>query len=467
MQAISFQELIAATGGTPVGLEQSRQPILRIEIDSRRIRPGDLFWALRGHKQDGHKFVKQALQQGALASVVRADQASRVPAPRVEVEDTLAALWQFANWYRRRCEALVISVTGSVGKTTTRRMIAAVLSKRFQGVDSPRNFNNHIGVPLSLLEIEPHHEFAVIELGASQVGEIASLAAVAEPEVGAITAVGPAHLDEFASIENIARTKRELLESLPPSGFAVLNGDDRRVLDMVPFAPCPVFLVGEREHNDCRAINVAVENGQLRFDVNHMTFQVPVVGRHHLHAALTAIVIGRQFEMSDSQIAAGLLQYTSIPGRSHLLRVGDWWVIDDTYNANPLSMSAACRTLRDWDGAGKKILVAGDMLSLGDWSGDFHRLFGEEAARSKIDQLIAVGSQAAVVAGSAHKYGMDAGCLAACRDQDLALMLLDCWLQAGDVVLVKGSRGMKMEAVVESLQRLAERQRHTAERKAA
>lgn len=467
MQAIPLHDLIAATGGTAVGLSADRTEVLRIETDSRRVKSGDLFWALRGSKHDGHKFVKQALQQGAFAAIVSEEQAARIAGPHIVVDDTLAALWRLANWYRKQFETLVIGVTGSVGKTTTRRMIAAVLSARFHGIDSPGNFNNHFGVPLSLLQLEADHEFAVIELGASSVGEIAALAAVAEPEVGAITAVGPAHLDEFASIDNIARTKQELLESLPETGFAVLNGDDKRVAEMQAAANCRVIMVGEREHNDFRAVNVTSGNGTLKFEVGGSRFEAPVVGRHHLNAALTAIVIGREFEMSDAEIAAGLRSYRSLPGRSHLLQIGEWTVIDDTYNANPLSMSAACRTLRDWETPGRKFLVTGDMLHLGDWSNDFHRMLGEEVARAKIDHLLAIGSQANVVTGSARKNGLDAGCQGLCRDHDLALMLLDCWLQPGDVVLVKGSRNMKMESILEGLQRLSERQRDNLDRKAA
>jgi UDP-N-acetylmuramoyl-tripeptide--D-alanyl-D-alanine ligase len=459
MQPISFHELIAAVGGTPVGLPALEQKFARVEIDSRSIRPGDLFWALQGKKQDGHKFVKQAFAAGAVAAVVERAQALRLPEPRIEVDDALAALWLFANWYRRQFETLVISVTGSVGKTTTRRVIAAVLSARFAGIESPLNFNNEFGVPLSLLQIEAQHEFAVIELAASSEGEIEALAAIAQPEVGAVTAVGPAHLDEFGSLEAIIRTKGELLAALPETGFAVINGDDKNVRQMAGRAPCQVILVGEKEHNHVRAEQVSVGNGRLEFTVDGTRFQLAAAGRHHITAALMAVAIGRQFDMTDAEIAQGLARFASAPGRSHPQQIGLWTVIDDTYNANPLSMSAACATLRDWQAAGKRILVTGDMLSLGDWGTDFHRLLGEEAARSRIDRLIAVGAQAVAVAGSARKQGMDAGCLGACRDQEIALMLLDCWLEPGDVVLVKGSRGMKMELLIAGLKRLADQRR--------
>lgn len=459
MQAFTFQDLVAITGGVPVGISDLNGLVPRITIDSRKIQPGDLFWALQGDRHDGHKFARQALQSGAIAAIVETDKAQKIDGPRLEVESTLLAFWQLAHWCRMQSEALVIGVTGSVGKTTTRRMISSVLSSRFHGIESPLNFNNQFGVPLSLLQLERHHEFAVIELGASRMGEIEALSTMAEPEVGTITAIGPTHLDEFGTLEAIVKTKGELLESLPSTGFAVLNGDDKLIRQMASRANCPVIFVGERENNDVRALDVIHENRSLNFRVDDAMFQVTVTGRHHLTSALIAIALGRHLDMTNSEIALGLSSFTAAPGRCETLEFGDWTVIDDTYNASPLSMSAACQILRDWNSTGKRILVTGDMLSLGEWSKDFHRLFGEEASRSKLNRLIAVGSQAAVVAGSARKHGMDAGCLGVARDHDLALMLLDCWLEPGDVVLVKGSRGMKMEAIVQGLQRLAEQRK--------
>jgi UDP-N-acetylmuramoyl-tripeptide--D-alanyl-D-alanine ligase len=458
MRAISFEELIAATGGTPVGIDDLSRTFSRVEIDSRKVAGGDLFWALEGKRHDAHKFVKQALTAGAMAVVVDAAKSRKMTCPRIEVENTLAALWQLAHWYRKQFDALVIAVTGSVGKTTTRRMITSVLSVRFAGVESPHNFNNHFGVPLSLLQLERHHEFAVIELGASHTGEIEGLALMSQPEVGVITAIGPAHLDEFGSLDAIIQTKGELLQVLPESGFAVLNGDDRAVRGMAERSSCSVIFVGERDDNDIQATKIDYGNADLSFQVGASRYQLAVAGKHHLPAALIAVAIGMQFDMTPEEIALGLKKYEPAPGRCDTLEIGGWTVIDDTYNANPLSMSAACQALQSWQTHGKRILVTGDMLSLGEWSRDFHRLFGEEVARAGIDYLVAVGSQAAAVAGSARKLGMDAGCLAVCRDHDTALMLLDCWLTRGDVVLVKGSRGMRMEAIITGLRKLAEQQ---------
>ncbi len=456
MRAIKFDELIAATGGIPIGFPEQIDSFARIEIDSRRIQPGDLFWALEGDSHDGHSFVNDAFQNGAFAAVVeeKFEQTDRT----IRVQDSLMALWDLSDWYRRQFDALVIGVTGSVGKTTTRRMITAVLSARFQGVESPQNFNNQFGVPLSLLQLEDHHDFGVFELGASRPGEIAELTEVVHPEVGVITSIGPSHLDEFGSYENIINTKGELLERLPAAGFAILNGDDRNVRQLKDRATCPVTFVGERKQNDLVATDVVVKNGELEFRIESTTFTVPVNGKHHLTAALIAIAVARQIDMTDEEIQQGLQTFTSTQGRCQTISIGPWTVIDDTYNANPMSMSAACRTLKDWQTNGKRILLTGDMLSLGEWSEDFHHLLGEEITRSKIDRLIAIGSQAANVAGSARKNGMDAGCLGTCRDQETAMMLLNLWLEPDDVILIKGSRGMKMESFIPKIQHLAEQQ---------
>ena len=453
MQAIAVDDLIAATGGVPHGLPRQLTSISRIEIDSRKVQPGDLFWALPGLHHDGHNFLQQAFDNGAVAAVV---QSGRCHATHIiEVPESLQALWDFSRSYRNSFDSLIIGVTGSVGKTTTRRMIQSVLSARFQGIESPYNYNNEFGVPLSLLQLEEDHDFAVIELAAAHPGEIATLTDIARPEMGVITAIGPSHLEGFENIENIVNTKAALIEMLPPEGFAVLNGDDRNLRKIAERASCPFVLVGEKKHNDLIAEEVNVGNRGITFLMNGSDFQVPAIGRHHITSALIAIAIGRQVGMSDDEIKLGLQSFVSVPGRCALKTIGPWTVIDDTYNANPVSMSAACRLLKDWQTDSKRILLAGDMLALGAWTEDFHQLLGEEVTRSKIDRVIAFGSQAACVARSARKHGMDAGCLGATRDQEIATMLLDLWLEPGDVILVKGSRGMKMESFLPKIEQLA------------
>lgn len=454
-----ISELVAATQGQAINVGDTAAGFERIETDSRKVRRGDLFWALRGPRHDGHDFIGHARSRGAAVCVA---EAGRIPqsVPAVVVADTLTALWDFTAWHRRRLETLLIGVTGSVGKTTTRNMLFAVLAARFRGVQSPGNFNNHWGVPLSLLAVAPDHEFAVIELGASRLGEIDRLARLVQPEVGVLTAIGPAHLDEFGSIDCICRAKAELLAALPESGFAVVNGDDERARQIARQASCRVLLAGSRVNNDVVARGVQIDGECLRFQVDRSKFTVRAAGRHFLTSAVIAVAVAREVGMHDAEIAAGLQTFRPVTGRCQVLAIGPWTVIDDSYNANPASMRAACELLRDWQGGNQRVLISGDMLALGEHAEQYHAEFGADAARIGIDRLAAVGAQAALVARSAKLAGMDAGCLGACRDFDTLAVLLDCWLQPGDVVLIKGSRAMHMEQVVGQLRQLAVLRKH-------
>ncbi|MCA8991949.1 MAG: UDP-N-acetylmuramoyl-tripeptide--D-alanyl-D-alanine ligase [Planctomycetaceae bacterium] len=468
MQPVALHDLIAALDAETVGIADGAIQFERVEVDSRRVRSGDIFWAIVGDRDDGHRYIAEALSKGAIACVVEHDRCDTSSGRLLIVDDTVLALWDFAEWYRQQFDTLVVGVTGTVGKTTTRHMLQNVLSARYNGIESPENFNNYLGVPLSVLQLDRHHEFAALELAASHVGEIEDLAGIAQPEIGVITNISPVHLDEFGTIEAIMQAKGELLEALPESGFAILNGDNQLVRQLAERASCPVIFVGEQSHNDVVAQWVRVENGWLRFCVDSVQFDVPAVGRHHITSAIAAVALGRQVDLTDEEIAAGLRMFEPVPGRCELRHIGPWTVINDTYNASPASMQAACQTLHDWQTEHKKILVAGDMLALGSASAQYHRELGQIVAACDVDQLIAVGSEAASLAGSARMSGMDAGSLGACDNLSIAELLLDCWLQPGDVLLVKGSRDMHMERVLTYLeQRAAQVRAIPSESKAA
>lgn len=456
MGRIDLESLIIATEGRPVGLPSAAIGLGEVRVDSRQVIPGDVFWALSGTTTDGHHFVNDAVRRGAAFCVVQ-DGRCEVPGPHLVVPDTLQALGRFAASRRRSVDAMVIGVTGSNGKTTTRSMLYSVLSTRFQGHQSPASFNNHVGVPLSLLGLNSDHEFAVIELGASRVGEIAALSRIAQPEVAVITSVAPAHLAGFGSIENVVQTKGELVEAVPAGGFVVLNGDDERVKTMSSRASCRVIHVGERLDNEIHAERIQVTNERLDLVVNGSPFSVRAIGRHHATAALLAIAVGREVGLTDREIALGLARFEAVEGRCRQLNVGEWTIIDDTYNANPGSMAAACHVLRDWAGGHHKWLVVGDMLALGSASPVYHSQLGAQAAAAGIHGLAAIGEFSEFVVDEAARQGMDRGCLGAFRDFRLLISMLECWLEPGDVVLVKGSRAMRMEQVVEGLQQLAPR----------
>jgi UDP-N-acetylmuramoyl-tripeptide--D-alanyl-D-alanine ligase len=456
MQPISIEQLAAAIGGTDVGIVNENLQIRRIVVDSRTVRTGDLFWVLRGDRFDGHDFICDARKNGAVACVVSD---TKIPeqliGPCIRVTDTQASLSVLANWYRRQSNVRVTAVTGSFGKTTTREMIHSVLSSNHRCVRSPQNYNNHIGVPLSIFQFDAQTKSAVIELGASARGEIRELAAIAQPQIGVITGIGPAHLESFGTLADIVAAKAELLESLPSNGLAVLVGDDDLVRSMAERVRCRVVLVGEGKHNDLVANEVKVDNTRLRFRVDGQPFQVNVAGRHHLPAALAAIAVGRDSGLSDSEISDGLRQFSAVKGRCQVNVFGQFVVIDDSYNSNPTSLEAAIRMLANWAGPGRRICIIGDMLELGSETSRIHFEMGQLIGELGIGHLLSFGDESKHVTEGARAAGMQPDQFTACRHLDGLLEILDCWLQPNDVLLVKGSRGMRMERVVEWLRQRA------------
>ena len=448
MKRVRLEQLIQAIDGKAVGFSNQDIDFDSIATDSRRIEPKQLFWALKGDRFDGHNFVRDANKRGAIASVVAERDAGKAKGPRIEVEDTQEALLDFSHWYRREFETLVVGITGSVGKTTTRRMIHSILSTKFEGVQSPKNFNNRFGVPFSVLQLDQHHEFAVFELGAAASGQIHELADVVSPEVGIITSIAPAHLSGFGTMAEVAKTKGQLISALPESGFAVLNGDDKTVRQLSSLTSCPTFFVGEEPGNDLRATDIQVELERLSFTVDGERFTVPATGRHHLTAALAGIAVAREVGLDIDEIHEGLSRFTPADGRCQCKRAGDITLIDDTYNSNPRSVEAASDLLEDWPNSGRRILVLGDMLELGDYASDLHFDTGQYIGEAGIEGLLAVGEFADELAAGAIDSGMSSKRIATCRDHSVLTTVLDCWVQAGDVVLVKGSRSTRMESVV-------------------
>ncbi len=427
-----------------------------IKTDSRQIEPGDVFWAFVGTRVDGHAFVDDARERGASLVVVERGHPLEMTGPRLVVDDSLLALQRVAAAYRQRQAALIIGVTGSVGKTTTRRLIHAALSSQFSGTQSPGNFNNHLGLPMSLLAIEPHHEFAVLELGASQVGEIRHLAEIAQPEVGVITSIGKAHLEGFGSVAGIIQGKGELLEALPSTGFAVLPGDDPTTRGMATRAACRVITVGEGLNNELRAERVLLSPGRLSFLVEGQEYALHLHGRHQFTNALLAIAIGREIGISHATMAAGLSQFEPEAGRGAWRKLGAWTVIDDTYNASPTSVAAAIEALAMIaPQRAPRYAVLGDMLELGTAAVAEHEAIGRRIAELKLDGLLACGEFASSLARGAQAAGMPAGRIVSATQLDVLEAVLDCWLDPAAVILVKGSRGARMERVINWLEEQA------------
>jgi UDP-N-acetylmuramoyl-tripeptide--D-alanyl-D-alanine ligase len=444
---------LATRGETPDGTA----PVGRVVIDSRQVESGDVFWGLTGDHCDGSDFADEAFARGAAGVVV----SKPVQAPEgcwaLIVDDTLRALHGWAAWHRQRFTGAVIGVTGSVGKTTTRQMIQTVLGSKLRGTCSPRNYNNHVGLPLSMLQMEPDHDFVVLELGASGPGEIADLATLCQPTIGVITHVGDAHLGGFGSRQGIANAKAELLDALPADGYAIL-GEDPWLMRLRNRSAAPTTMVGRGTDCDLIAKEVVLGQGALSYMVRDVSFDVPVWGRHHLTAAMAALAVGLQLGCTLEETAQALGTFSAVPMRCEVTQVRAATIINDTYNASPTSMLAALELLRDFDTRGRRIVVLGDMQELGDEAAAIHRQMGDESvSRCGADLLIACGDYAPYVIAGARAAGMPASHSLVCRHTEETLSYLGQAILPGDVVLVKGSRALGMERIVQAMQTYPQR----------
>jgi len=453
MDALGWHDLATATQGR-LCPSPAWGRAARIVTDSREVQRGDVFWAIQGARFDGHAFAAEARQAGASLIVCQASAAAQIPGQKLVVDDTQAALGRLAHWIRQRREALVIGVTGSVGKTTTKDLLALALGQQFQGLKSPGNYNNQIGLPKTLIELTDEHEFAVLEMGAAKLGDIRQLCDIAAPEIGVITNIGQAHAATFGGVQNIARGKGELLEALPATGFAVLPGDDPVLRAMSVRARCRTLFVGTNADHDVRATAVAMQAGRLTFRVDQQSFDIALPSPALLTNALLAIGVAREVGVPLELIAEGLQEFQPVAGRGALVSIGPWWVIDDTYNASPASVRAAVEHLAATaitHPRARRYAFLGDMCELGELAAREHREIGSDLARLRVQGVLAYGSHAKDLASGALSAGLRSGQIAAGESLDVLLTVLDCWLEPGDVLLIKGSRVMQTERVLEWL----------------
>jgi UDP-N-acetylmuramoyl-tripeptide--D-alanyl-D-alanine ligase len=422
-------------------------------IDSRTVGPGQLFFAVKGERLDGHDFVEQALGKGAAAAVVRKDQLERYPEQRrlLAVEDTLVAVQTLATAVRKLWGKPLIAVTGSAGKTTTKEAIAHVLSTRYRVLKSEGNFNNHFGLPLMLLKLEPEYDMAVIEMGMSHAGEIRALAKIAQPEIGVVTNVAPVHLEFFDSLAGIARAKYELIESLPAGGVAVLNADDEYVSQFGRDFKGKVVMYGTRATADVRAEKIQTKGKEgAEFDVvigsvrEHA--KLPLVGEHNVLNALAAVAVGLERGLKPAEAVGALATLAAADKRGQVLQVGNITVINDCYNSNPKALEAMVDALSAM-AAKRRIVVAGEMLELGPAGEEMHRQAGRHVAEKKIDVLLGVRGLASAMVEGARQAGARAEFVAT---PDEAGEWLAREAREGDVVLLKASRGVKLEKALET-----------------
>lgn len=472
-------DLVAGlTGGhvRPEDLPRAAETAIRRPVvDSRLARDGSLFIALSGEHQDGHEFIPQALANGAVAIIAERAPSGlpcevwdltgggqREPKDIVPVclivDDSLKALQRVAGYWRSQHAVRVIAITGSVGKTTCKEMCAAVLAQRFCILKSEGNYNNEIGLPLTLLQLTAEHQAVVLEMGMYALGEISHLAEIAQPHVGLVTNVGPSHLERLGTIARIAQAKSELPRALPPGrdgGRAVLNADDQRVAAMRELTVADTFTYGLDPRADLWADEIQSEgldgiHFRLHYARETIHVRVPMLGRHSVHTALAAASVGLVEGLSWTEILSGLsdesvqLRLVAVPGPH------DSTILDDTYNASPESSIAALNLLEEL--GGRKVAVLGDMYELGRYEEEGHKVVGRRA-REVVDILVAVGSLGQLIGQEALVVGMNAGSVFLVDTNSQATDVVQAHARPGDIVLVKGSRGMQMEEIVAALTR--------------
>jgi UDP-N-acetylmuramoyl-tripeptide--D-alanyl-D-alanine ligase len=451
----TLKELAEVTGGRLVEADPDAV-VHGVQLDSRKVRPGELFVALPGSRTDGSLFATAAAQAGAVATL--AQEGTVFAGARVEVTDPLAALAALGTAVRDRSAATVVGVTGSNGKTTTKDLLAAVLATRLRVVANQASFNNEVGLPLTLARIEPDTQAVVVEMGARGPGHIAALARLARPGVGVVLNVGESHLGMFGSREAIAKAKGELVEALPAEGVAVLNADDPRVAAMAERTVARVVTFGQGPTADVRAERVELDDdGRARFRLHTPAGTAPATlpapGEHLVGCALAAAAAASALGVGPEDAAAGLAAASLSPGRMQVRRRPDGLtVVNDAYNANPSSMAAALKTLAALGRrGGRTVAVLGEMAELGPTAAAEHDRIGRLATRLGIDRLVGVGEPGRVMVNAARMEGMWPEEAQAVADADAAVALLAPTLGPDDVLLVKASRVVALDRVADAL----------------
>ena len=470
MFGLDFRRAAEVMGVRNRGRELGRQAnrlLPRVVIDSRQVEPGDCFIAIKGDRLDGHDFLGAAMERGASVAVC-----SRTPGldagaygDRIflRVADTTVALQELAAELRRQWGRSLVGVTGSMGKTTTRTFTARLLESGYQVLQSPANFNNAFGVPLSLLRLEERHDLAVLELGMNHAGEIRRLAQICRPDIAVITNVAPVHLEYFSGVDEIARAKGEILEDMPPAGIFIYNADDHRVAALAStFRGRKVSFSLQQESDvqvtEVRAVDSNSTRFRLRTEWGESNCQVAFVGRHHLYNLAAAVAAARTLGLSREQIEGAIPRLSTLPMRGRVRGLEmpgarQIRILDDSYNSNPQAVQMVLETVGQSAAGGRRILALGEMLELGRESAVWHRRVGRMAARTEPHLLAAVGAGARPVLEGAREAGLaDARTLYFGTSEEAA-KYLSGFICSGDFLLIKGSRGVGMDRIAALLEK--------------
>ncbi|OGP85894.1 MAG: hypothetical protein A2Z08_01000 [Deltaproteobacteria bacterium RBG_16_54_11] len=456
-EQLSAQTVLEATGGVLIQGD-ARASFTGVSTDSRSIKPGELFFALRGGNFDGHRFFAEAMLRGGKGAVVEGEiePAPDKTIPIIKVTTTLQALGDLAHLWRKRHPIPLVAVVGSNGKTTTKEMAAGILGKRYTVMKNPGNLNNLIGLPLSLLKMNSTYQVAIMEMGMNRRGEILRLTHIAEPDLGILTTIGPVHLEGLGSIEGVMEAKGELLQGMGARGRLIFNADDPRVVQLSNRFAGNKTSFGTKNPADWMAADIRIqEDGRVFFQIQGPAGRIPVslriIGRHQIYNALAAAAATAHLGLGMEDIKDGLEAFEPPPMRMELTALGKGiTIINDAYNANPQSMDAALRTLEEVTGK-RKIAVLGDMWELGEYAEQAHRELGRAIHEKGINLLFLLGRFASQVAEGATEAGMDPRAVTIGKDHHAVSLHLSGILKEGDWVLIKGSRIMKMEEIIKEL----------------
>lgn len=461
MKNMTLENIEKACGGRYIGTEaEKKTEVLGVVIDSRQVESGYLFVAIPGEKVDGHKFIPDVFAKGA-AAVLSEQQLEDPAGPYILVESTTKALRDLAEYYRKSLDIKVVGITGSVGKTSTKEMIASVLSEKYRVLKTEGNYNNEIGLPLTIFKIRAEHEVAVLEMGISEFGEMHRLATMANPDICVITNIGLCHLENLKTRDGILKAKTESFAHLKKDGIAILNGDDdklstvRQVGDKEPVFYGMEEKMEYREDAKKSVYATGVENlglygmqARIHTPEGERDVRIPIPGEHNVYNALAATAVGLSLGLSLDQISSGILKAKTIGGRTNLLNTGSMTVIDDCYNANPVSMKASIDVLATAEG--RKIAVLGDMGELGENEKKLHYEVGEYLAKKEIDVLFCAGELSEEIAKAAQKESKTCE-VYYFKTRDALLEQLLSFLKKGDTVLVKASHFMEYPKIVKAL----------------